>query len=242
MKPTRFREDCSLCVSHAAAVCRMDAATVDAVLCTRCNHCEAVWTLLVVAGMAATGAAFGLWRAPRQAMIGAVKMPFMMLATVWLSAGAATMLNWLLGFGLSFSQVRRCILAAMAAASLLLGSLAPVVLLLSQTLPGPMEGTAVASYRLLLGSLVALVGVAGLLGVARLHRLMLHLAPSRAVALRTLAAWTLVVGLVGTQTSWLLSPFVQRPQQALTFWNPLAFRSNFFEYLWETVARSRHVD
>jgi len=156
----------------------------------------------------------------------------MMLATVWLSAGAATMLNWLLGFGLSFAQVRRCVLAAMAAASLLLGALAPVVLFFACALPGPAAKASETSYRLLLGSLVSLVGMAGVLGVLRLYRLMLLLAPSREVARRTLVAWMLVLGLVGTQTSWLLSPYVQRPQVPVTFWNHLAFKSNFFEYLW----------
>jgi hypothetical protein len=41
--------------------------------------------------------------------------------------------------------------------------------------------------------------------------------------------------LVGTQCSWLLSPFVQRPDLAITFWNPAAFSSNFFEHLWFQV-------
>lgn len=54
---------------------------------------------------------------------------------------------------------------------------------------------------------------------------------------RTLLAWILTTGLVGTQCSWFLSPVVKRPTSPVTFWNPLALEGNFFEYLWEHVVR-----
>jgi hypothetical protein len=91
------------------------------------------------------------------------------------------------------------------------------------------------AYRVLLSSLVICVGCAGVVGYARLFRLLCALTPNRAIAWRVLVAWVLTTGLVGTQCSWLLSPFVQRPDVAVTFWNPAAFSSNFFEHLWFQV-------
>ncbi|MDD5708027.1 MAG: hypothetical protein PHR35_19080 [Kiritimatiellae bacterium] len=214
----------------------MDEAIIEAIADDRKHQLAGKdWALTIVVCMAVTGAAYGSWRSPQQAMYGAIKMPAMMLATVWVSAGIATMLNWLLGMGLSFRQVCRCMLAALAVASLLLAALAPVVAFFACRLAGPDMHGAALSYRLLLGTLVALVGVAGLLGVGRLYRMMARLAPTPAVARRTLLAWILVAGLVGSQSSWLLSPFVQRPHQPVTFWNPTAFESNFFEHLWATM-------
>jgi hypothetical protein len=214
-------------------LCRMDERLVSQLRADGDTEpLAAGWSLLIIAGMALVGAAFGLWRSPQQALYGAVKMPLMLHAVVWLSVAANAMLNWLLGGGLSLRQVRRCVLAALAIMAVLLGSLAPVVAFLARQAPPPESPQGAAAYRVILFTLVACVGAAGVVGYARLHRLLRALAPSPTAAWRVLLAWILTTGLVGTQCSWLLSPFVQRPDSAVTFWNPAAFTSNFFEHLW----------
>ena len=223
---------------NPARLCRMDDSLLHRL---RADHdAEAFslgWSLLILAGMAVFGAAFGLWRGPRQALYGAIKMPLMLHAVVWLSVVANTLLNWLLGGGLSVRQVRRCVLAALAILAMVLAAIAPVVAYFAMQVPSPQAPAGPATYRALLSALVLCVGCAGLLGYARLFRLLCALTPSRAVAWRVLLAWVLTTGLVGTQCSWLLSPFVQRPDVAVTFWNPAAFSSNFFEHLWFHVAQ-----
>ena len=227
--PSAFRR-----LLDPAPLCRLDAEVRDALRADRADWpLGAACSVQIVAGMALFGAAFGIWRSPLQALYGAIKMPVMLHAVVWLSIAGATMLNWLLGAGLTFRQVRRCVLASLAIASALLAALAPAVAFLACQAPGPGSPDAWRSYHVLLGALVVSVGVAGLAGNLRLYQLVCALAPSCAAARRTLLAWILVAGLVGTQCSWLLSPFVQRPDNPVTWWNPLAFRSNFFEYLWQ---------
>lgn len=190
------------------------------------------WCLLMTVCMALFGAAFGLWRSPRQALFGAVKMPIMLHAVLWLSVVANAILNWLLGGGLSMRQVRRCALAALTILSVLLASLSPVVAFFAMEVAQPGSAGAAATYRVLLAALVFCVGCAGLVGYARLFRLLCALTPDRTTAWRVWVAWVLTTGLVGTQCSWLLSPFVQQPGVPVSFWNPMAFSSNFFEHLW----------
>ncbi len=214
-----------LCRMNAAFVARLRADADDAPL-------SVALSLLIVAGMACFGAAFGYWSSPRQALYGAIKMPLMLHAVAWLSVAANAMLNWLLGGGLSLRQVRRCILAAFAVQALLLGSLAPVVVFFASQLPGPESWQAYAVYRHLLAALVVSVGAAGVVGYARLFRLLAALAPDRLTAGRIWFAWVLTTGLVGTQCSWMLSPFVQQPDAPIPFWNSAAFSGNFFEHIW----------
>jgi hypothetical protein len=223
-------------VINPVRLCRMEKSLVEALREDRSTEPFSLgWSLLIVLGMAAFGAAFGCWRSPRQALFGAIKMPLMLHAVVWLSVAANTMLNWLLGGGLSVRQVRRCVLGALSITAVLLASLSPVVAYLVTQAPRPEAPGGLAAYRVLLSSLVIGVGCAGVVGYARLFRLLRALTPNRGAAWRVLVAWVLTTGLVVTQCSWLLSPFVQRPDLAITFWNPAAFSSNFFEHLWFQV-------
>jgi hypothetical protein len=217
-------------------LCRMEKSLVDALREDRSTEPFSLgWSLLIVIGMAAFGAAFGCWRSPLQALYGAIKMPLMLHAVVWLSVAANTMLNWLLGGGLSVRQVRRCVLGALSITAVLLASLSPVVAFFATQAPSPNAPDGLDTYRVLLSALVICVGCAGVIGYARLFRLLCALTPDRGAAWRVLVAWVLTTGLVGTQCSWLLSPFIQRPDLAITFWNPAAFSSNFFEHLWFQV-------
>lgn len=217
-------------------LCRMDDTLINALREDRSTESFSLgWSLLIIIGMAALGAAFGCWRSPWQALYGAIKMPLMLHAVVWFSVVANTLLNWLLGGGLSGRQVRRCVLGALSITAVLLASLSPVVLFFATQITRPDMPDGLIAYRVLLSSLVICVGCAGVVGYARLFRLLCALTPNRAIAWRVLVAWVLTTGLVGTQCSWLLSPFVQRPDVAVTFWNPAAFSSNFFEHLWFQV-------
>ncbi|MBT7058724.1 MAG: hypothetical protein HN976_26750 [Lentisphaerae bacterium] len=188
--------------------------------------------MLTVAGAALYGGAFGVWRSPAQMAFSMVKMPLMVLAVTVTTGLLSGMFAQVLGSGLSFSQVGMCILFGFSIMSILLGAVAPVAAFLSTQAVPPSAPAAVAHYRVLLCSHTAMVGVAGLTGYWRLYRLLVALTGDPAVARRVLVSWIAAAALAGTQLSWLLSPFLCRPDVSVTFFNTLAFESNFFEYLW----------
>src|SRR5262245_53192778 len=93
--------------------------------------------VLIVLGGAAFGGAMGAWRSPQLAAYVAIKLPLLLFATAIVDA----LLNGLwakrLGFDLSLRESLRAVLLSFALASVVLGSLAPVVLLFDLALPGP---------------------------------------------------------------------------------------------------------
>ena len=98
--------------------------------------------MTILAGALLYGFAFGLWRAPLQALYSAVKMPVLFFATVVASALLNTMLAQLLGAGLSFRQVCTAMLFGLAVCAAILGALVPVVVLFLLQLPAPDPGLA----------------------------------------------------------------------------------------------------
>jgi hypothetical protein len=91
---------------------------------------------------------------------------------------------------------------------------------------------AMPACRVLLVMHTGVVGLCGIMGNTRLYRLLNALTGSPRLSIRVLVSWILVSGLVGCELSWVLSPFLGRPDVEVPFFNPNAFTSNFFEYLW----------
>jgi hypothetical protein len=87
-------------------------------------------------------------------------------------------------------------------------------------------------YGALLACHVGVIGLAGLIGNLRLYGFLRTIIGSRKTALRLMTAWLVVTGFVGCELSWLISPFLARPDLPIPFFNPNAFKTNFFEYLW----------
>lgn len=215
-----------------AALCRMDDTATASLrggaqpgrLIAPCFACLCV-------GSALFGCAFGLWRGPGQALLSAVKMPLLMLLVTAFTAAVSTQLAQVLGARLTLRQTLASMLLAFAIASLILGALAPVTAFFAWQAPPPGTPGDMAAYRALLLLNTAAVGVAGVLGNLKLYRLLATLLGSRALAARVLAAWIGVAGLTGFELSWVLSPFLSRPDLAVPLVNPIAFRVNVFEYL-----------
>ena len=214
-------------------LCRLDARVIaafrpDAFRATTVAHLVCI----TVVGAALYGCAFGIWRSPQQMVFSMLKMPLMVLAVTVTTGLLSAILAQLLGSKLSFIQVGLCILFGFSIMSAVLGALAPVTAYLSTQFCPPDGPVGLGHYRILLCSHTAVVGLAGLTGYWRLHRLLVMLTGDAAVASRVLWSWIAAAALAGTQLSWLLSPFLCRPDVPVTFFNPLAFESNFFEYLW----------
>jgi hypothetical protein len=219
-----------------AALCRMDDDLIDVI-----RSEEGIGTLAWSAGVSALlgsacyGLVFGIWRSPLQAMYSAVKMPILIFSVIVVSILVNTMLAQVAGARLSFLQTGVCILVSMAIASILLCVLSPVLLFFQAQCPRGNGPGGMAGYRTLLVLNTAAVGLCGIVGNVKLFSLLDRLTGSSATAGRVLTTWIFVTGLVGCELSWVVSPFLARPDVAVPFLNPNAFTSNFFEYLWMVV-------
>ncbi|HEY6729125.1 MAG TPA: hypothetical protein VI197_34180 [Polyangiaceae bacterium] len=220
-----------------ASLCRLDDALVARVRAGQDLSKIALWALqLTLCAGALYGFVFGLWRAPEQALYSALKLPLLLLSIVAASAVMNGFLALVLRARIGIMQGLVAILLSMSVAAVLLAALAPVALLFVLGVPGPRHPTATpeelyrtAEYVLLFHTVV--VGACGVAGNLRLFRLLQRLAPSPAIARRVFVSWLLVDGLVGTQLSWILRPFLCKPTLEPEFVRPDALAGNFFEEL-----------
>jgi len=195
-----------------------------------------VLTILVGAGF--YGATIGLWRSPLQALYTGVKFPLVMLLTTAGNVLINGMLAQVLGSGVSFRQSTLAVVTSFALASLILAGLAPVMLFMwFNTPPLSVEGDALLAHNFTLLSHVLVIAFAGVMGNARLLRLLRHLSGSRAIAARVLTAWLAVNMFLGCQLSWNMRPFIGSPGLPVEFFREDAFRGNFYESTWTALIR-----
>lgn len=202
---------------------------------------------LTVAGAALYGFAFGLWRAPVQGLMSAVKLPLLFMAVVATSVLLNTLLAQLLGYALSLRQVGALVLTGMTISAILLAAWSPIAGFFAWQMPGPsvasvgLSATDPASwpdmriYRQILLAHTAAVGIAGVVGQVRLFHLLAGLVGGRWRAARLQAIWLAVMGFVGCQLSWLLSPFLGDPVSPPHWVARLYWQYNFYEYVWLCV-------
>ena len=212
---------------------RLDAAIVERVRREdRLGELARSALVAIVLGAGAYGVAFGLWRAPTQALYGAIKLPLVLLGVALVTAASSAVLAPLLGARLRPMQAITSLLASLAVTSSILGALAPVSILLVLSCPpaGSPGEAAIAQSLVLAHTLV--IAVSGTAGVLALVSLIARLVPSRAIAKRVVLAWMATQLLVGAQLSWVLRPFLGRPGNAVTFFSPDALEGGFFDEIW----------
>jgi hypothetical protein len=194
--------------------------------------------VVVVIGSSCYGATFGLWRSWTLALYVAIKLPALLVATTSLVMLLNWMLAQLMASGLRFAQVAALTYRAMATASLVLASLAPVAAFLAIASPGPRPSDDL-SHNVLLLAHVAFVACACvyangtvLRGLARLCR------PGTRIA-RLYLSWLATNALVGCQLAWILRPFLGSPNYPVAFLRPDALDGNFFEFVFVTIIWKR---
>lgn len=204
----------------------------------RLGEIAQVALLAIALGGAAYGAAFGLWRAPEQALFGALKLPSVLLGVAALTAASSAVLAPLIGARLAPAQSIVAILVSLAVTATLLGALAPIAMLLVLTLPPPeIEGAAAIAQSLVLAHTLT-IAVAGIAGVLSLVRLVARLVARRTTARRVVVVWMATQLLAGAQLSWLARPFLGSPASPVTLFSPHALEGGFFEEVWRlAVAR-----
>jgi hypothetical protein len=153
----------------------------------------------VLVGAGVFGAVVGAFRGGAQVAYCAVKVPLALLGTLVVCTPAFVAIARATGTRMDARDVVALTLGACARFALVLACLAPVVWLLEDWC---------GYHRMVLLSFAA-CAVAGLAAGALLFRGLLRRPGSGAAAG---VAFVAVFGLVGAQTSWLLRPYVVRPQ------------------------------
>jgi hypothetical protein len=192
---------------------------------------------LACAGMALYGFSVGFWRDPVMGVYVAAKLPLLVALTLVCNGLLNGLLGMLLGSGLGFRQSLLALLTAFALAGLILGSLAPVTLLLAWNAPPPDSPGAGNAHAAYLVAHTFLIGFAGIAANIHLHRLLATKAPSATAATITLLAWLGGNGFLGAQFSWILRPFFGSPSLKVEFLRENPLRGNFYEAVWHSIDR-----
>ena len=192
---------------------------------------------LAALGLAAYGFTTGYWRSPLMGVYVALKMPLLVACTLCCNGMLNGLLGVLLG-GLGFRQSLLALLSAFAASALLLGSLAPVTLMLALNAPPPDSPQASSAHAGYLLFHVFLVAVAGIAGTLTLYRILRQRCPSPGVATITMLAWLAGNGFLGAQFSWILRPFFGSPRLEIALFRPDPMRGSFYEAVWRSLDKS----
>jgi hypothetical protein len=191
--------------------------------------------LAATGGLAAYGFTVGFWRDPLMGGYVAVKMPLLVFLTLLCNGLLNGLLALLLGSGLGFRQSLLALLTSSAIAGVILGSLAPVTLLLAWNAPPPDSPQAQGSHAAYLVTHTFLIGFAGIAANVHLHRLLAAKASTPAAATATLLAWLGGNGFLGAQFSWVLRPFFGSPSLEVQFLRPDPLRGNFYQTVWRSL-------
>lgn len=158
-----------------------------------------------------------------QVLASALKMPFLILATLSLSLPSFFVMNTLMGVRADFGEAIRAVLSSQAVLTIVLVSLAPVTALWY---------VSTSAYQAAILFNAAMFTVASLGAQIRLRAAYAPLIRRNPVHGRLLAFWLFLFALVGIQMGWLLRPFVGDPAQPFQL-----FRDNAWGNAYVIVAR-----
>lgn len=190
---------------------------------------------IALCGLGIYGFTMGYWRDPVMGLYTAVKLPLVVACTLTGNGLLNSMIGMLLGSQLSSRQTLLALLSAFAIAGVLLASLAPVVLMLSWSMPPPHSAQADDAHAALLVIHTGLIAFAGTAANAHLYQILLTRSANTKIARLTLAAWLAGNGFLGTQFSWIFRPFFGTPSIRVEFLRESPLHGNFYQAFWHVL-------
>jgi hypothetical protein len=189
-------------------------------------------TLLMAIGAAGYGAVLGIWHGTRLAEYDAVKLPLVLIVT----SSCTVLFSWVAAVALSlplrFAQVAVLTFLALATASLVLLSLAPIAWFFTLCAPEPSAATR-ATHNALYLMHTTFVAACGMAGTRALWQGMCRLGRPRSVVRPVYLVWVLGYALVGGEVAWALRPFVGSvsPRYPIVFLREDALKGNVYEFI-----------
>jgi hypothetical protein len=191
---------------------------------------------VIILGAGLYGAAMGWWRDPQQAVYVAIKFPLIILLVTLGNTLINGMLAPLLGLDIRFRQSFSAIVMSFTVTSAILGAFSPIMAFLVWNAPDINSKTAGGlAYNFILLAHVAVIGLAGVAGNARLFQLLSRLGGSRMIASRVMFAWLSGNLFLGSQLTWILRPFIGSPTLPVEFLRNNAFHGNFYEAVFHSL-------
>ena len=187
-------------------------------------------TIYTLVGAGLYGLVLGLWRAPLQGLFAALKLPFVLLLTAFLSVVFLFLLCRLLAIPMTFPQVAQSSLFCLSYAGVVLGALAPVAALFQWSLP-PMGPEAQYTHNILFLTHTLLVAFAGITGIAGLSSLLKKVCRRRRQHYALLLVWIFTYAFVGGEISWISRPFVGSVYYPVQFLRDDALDHNLYEMI-----------
>ncbi|MBV9124730.1 MAG: actin-binding WH2 domain-containing protein [Planctomycetes bacterium] len=207
-----FKEPETLCVETAREV--------------EPKHKALALSLYAVCGSALYGFTMGLHNSLLQAAVSAVKVPALFLVTLCITLPTLHFIGLLFGSKVRFVQSLIILLAGISLTSTLLGAFAPISLLFLAS------GSDYPFLLLMHVAIFAFCGGAGLYAVNRTFAGVQREVSGGKSSGHVLKAWMFLYMFVGTQTAYLLSPFVSREPGFILFHGT---GGNFYTYLWSVI-------
>jgi hypothetical protein len=183
-------------------------------------------SLYALGGSALYGLTMGMSHSLAQAVSSAVKVPTLFLLTLLICLPTLHFIGLLFGSRIGLAQSLVVLLAGIAMTSILLAAFAPISLLFLAS------GSDYAFLLFLHVAIFAFCGAAGLWSVTRNYaRLRAAASAAGAGPDHVMKVWVFLYMFVGTQTAFVLSPFVGRGEFQLFG----AQKKNFYTYLWSVL-------
>lgn len=177
------------------------------------------------------GIVMGMQHSPAQALSSFFKVPLLFTITLSICVPALHFVGLLLGSRIEFLQSLTVLLMGIAITAVMLFAFASISLFFYYT---------GSSYRFLLILHVIMFAISGLSGLHSINKNFKYLQSSRLkeknVRFGLLQIWMILYMFVGTQTAFVLSPFVGKEKEFFLFHHP---RGNFYSYMLDTVLDSQ---
>lgn len=177
----------------------------DPAAARRFTRSATLWMIGLGAFYGFTMGAFNLFRSGSawNSVTSMVKVPILLLATTALCFPALYVFGLAGGATLRAASLWAALTGALLVMTIALVALSPIVYFFLTTID---------NYKAVQYMHVLVWAFAGLLGLKFLRRTLQALDPALMANRRLLVLWTLLFGLVGLQSSWMLRPFIGNPR------------------------------